>query len=421
MIYHSDAELATITSGSHRLVNVACDFAISKKCRGSFSTTYKDYLRYLNNNDGKVICFFCSRKIKFSGRSNPNSKYKNLDDKFFKIVDSEYKAYLLGWIASDGHIRNNGFEIHIHARDVEILYKLRDGLCIDLPVTTITNGTVKLNIYSSEISNDICRILKLSPGKKSDKVRFPLSELSTPDLRWAFLRGYFDGDGSIRRSDLKINYPVCNISSTSPGMLSDIKNFCEIPCCVSNHLVVWSNNNALDFLSKLYDNSAIFLERKMYLYRLWSSWVPSLSGKNRGREMMFFWNRAEANAFAPVKSRASDSGYDLTLIRKLSELGNVELYDTGIKIKPDYGWFFYLVGRSSIIKSGYILANSIGVIDRCYTGTVKVPLLKIDPNAPDLKLPSRLVQIIPTQIVNFTPIEVLEVEETNRNDLGFGS
>ena len=52
-----------------------------------------------------------------------------------------------------------------------------------------------------------------------------------------------------------------------------------------------------------------------------------------------------------------------------------------------------LVPRSSISKTGYMLANSVGVIDRTYTGNVLVPLIKVDKSMPDLILPARVVQL----------------------------
>lgn len=127
------------------------------------------------------------------------------------------------------------------------------------------------------------------------------------------------------------------------------------------------------------------------------------------------------DAQAPFKSRMSDSGYDLTLLKLVKKVNNVEFYDTGIAIEPPYGMYFDLVGRSSISKSGYILANNMGVIDQSYRGNIIVPLIKIDNSFPDLVLPNRLVQIIPRQIQHLYPIELMELSETERSDKGFGS
>ena len=68
-----------------------------------------------------------------------------------------------------------------------------------------------------------------------------------------------------------------------------------------------------------------------------------------------------------------------------------------------------------------MLANSVGVIDRAYTGEILVPLIKLDPNAPDLALPARIVQIIPRPIIAAEIVEVDDFDTTLRGDGGFGS
>ena len=159
---------------------------------------------------------------------------------------------------------------------------------------------------------------------------------------------------------------------------------------------------------------------KMYnFYINIANWMPFMSKKC----LYFNYIRTDPAAKPPQKQRASDSGYDLTLIRKIKTHGNVEFYDTCIKLQPVFGYYFDLVGRSSISKSGYMLANNIGIIDRTYQGTVIVPLIKIDTTQPDLELPCRLVQIIPRQIQHLEPIEISEEElnKSDRNTGGFGS
>jgi dUTP pyrophosphatase len=99
----------------------------------------------------------------------------------------------------------------------------------------------------------------------------------------------------------------------------------------------------------------------------------------------------------------------------------VEFFDTCIKVQPDFGWYFDVAPRSSLAKSGYIMANSIGVIDRAYTGTVLIALIKIDPSAGDLELPARIAQLIPRPIVHLQIEEVDSLDETARGAGGFGS
>lgn len=129
--------------------------------------------------------------------------------------------------------------------------------------------------------------------------------------------------------------------------------------------------------------------------------------------------RPEAQVLA--KERVSDSGYDLTLVGVHKKMGVVTLFSTGWIVEPPEGWYFDVVPRSSIIKRGYILANNVGIIDRSYRGEILVPLIKVDPDAPDLELPARVAQLIPRPIVHFEVEEVAELSMTSRGAGGFGS
>jgi dUTP pyrophosphatase len=67
------------------------------------------------------------------------------------------------------------------------------------------------------------------------------------------------------------------------------------------------------------------------------------------------------------------------------------------------------------------MANSFGVIDRAYRGEILVPLIKLDPQAPDLELPCRIAQLIPRPIVHVEWVLVDNLDETERGEGGFGS
>jgi deoxyuridine 5'-triphosphate nucleotidohydrolase len=373
-------------------------------------------------NSGKIVCLPCSRFTKSSGRLDPNARYA-VDDGFLAVIDTDLKAYLLGWIASVGAIQPGTIAIYVHSKDEETLRALRDALCARLPIKKKNKQLVGFALSSRAIVSDVCRWLKIAPGKKDAIVSFP--ELANDDLKWAFLRGYFDGDGSVTSLATARGlspYPRCSIASTSESMLHAIESFCSIPCHRGPRHLEWSGNNALDFMARLYDGAPLSLRRKRDLYLDWSTWVPGLGGGGKhGRELRFRWVKCLAEGRPPTKAHASDSGYDLTLVQAAHRTGRVQFFRTGVKVQPSYGWYFDLVPRSSISKTGYMLANSIGIIDRAYVGEILVPLLKIDDGAPDLALPARIVQIVPRPIVHAEFVEVASLEESGRGTGGFGS
>jgi len=417
MILNDKSEYCCLTKGSHKVLNVKCDFGATIKCRDIMRKQYKTIVRDRKLSEGKDMCFFCSRLLKYSGRKNPNCKYK-FDDNFFESIDSEEKGYFLGWIASDGSVSGSTITISIHKKDIDVLEKLVDIFCKDLPIAERKDNQVSISINSKRISKNVCEHLGIDPGKKSNIIKFP-HHIS---YKWEFLRGYFDGDGHV----CKINnrrYPRCGITSSSIDMLDGISNFISnSPHSRYKDRIELSGNNALDFLGKLYNDASIYMARKRDLYLDWCAWVPSLSGNGaHGKNLLFKWNKARVDAVAPSKDRVSDSGYDLVVLEKVKTFGNVELWDTGIKITPEFGWYFDMVPRSSIIKTGYMLANSIGIIDRTYVGNIMVPLVKIDDNAPPISSGDRLVQLIPRPIIHAEIEEVDELDDTDRGKGGFGS
>ena len=130
------------------------------------------------------------------------------------------------------------------------------------------------------------------------------------------------------------------------------------------------------------------------------------------------------SAVTPSKAHPEDIGYDLTAIKKYKEYENgAVLYDTGIRVQPPQGFYTEIIPRSSISKSGYMLANSIGIIDPNYTGNLYIALIKVNPSAKPLKLPFTKCQLVLRKAEKSIMKEVnaKEFMKTTRGDGGFGS
>jgi hypothetical protein len=174
--------------------------------------------------------------------------------------------------------------------------------------------------------------------------------------------------------------------------------------------------NICEVFDYLYKDAKIY-KKGSYNYFRWMAYDV----KECDAAPAFRFVKTLPDAVMPKKNKASDSGFDMVLVKKLKEVGKVVYYDTGIQLAPPVGWYFDLVGRSSISKTGYMLANNIGIIDQSYRGNVMVALVKIDPDAPELELPARLVQIIPRKVGHMQAIECDDLENTARGAGGFGS
>jgi dUTP pyrophosphatase len=130
----------------------------------------------------------------------------------------------------------------------------------------------------------------------------------------------------------------------------------------------------------------------------------------------------DERAVIPSRAHDKDVGYDLTAIKKHKVLDSgIILYDTGISVAPPEGHYIEIVPRSSISKTGYMLANSVGTVDPDYTGNLYIALAKINPDAPELELPFCKCQLILRKAIYADVIKVESLVDTDRGDGGFGS
>ena len=122
-----------------------------------------------------------------------NSRKYNINQDYFKTW-SRNMAYMLGFWFADGCIyRNKIFDITIHAKDKYILKQFAKELEYEGPIQDyVDRQAVRINFSCVVIYNDIVALG--GTERKSLTVQFP----KVPEEYLAdFIRGYFDGDGSV--------------------------------------------------------------------------------------------------------------------------------------------------------------------------------------------------------------------------------
>jgi len=182
--------------------------------------------------------------------------------------------------------------------------------------------------------------------------------------------------------------------------------------------IKFCNVNMIDFLGLFHnDNKDI---RNMYI----NNTIFNFNNKDGNSVVnMLEVYKDDINAVIPSKSSYSDAGYDLTII-KVSKILNSDtvLYDTGIKLNIPNGYYVEIVPRSSISRSGYMLANNVGIIDQGYRGNLFIALIKINKECDDLVLPWKCCQmIVKKQIYSKLIISSDEITTSSRGIGGFGS
>jgi len=137
--------------------------------------------------------------------------------------------------------------------------------------------------------------------------------------------------------------------------------------------------------------------------------------------LAIYFKRHSDIAVPPTKANPYATGYDLYIVRVTKVIDdNTIMYDTDISVQPPEGYYTEVVPRSSIINTGWMLANSVGIIDEDYRGTIKVVLRRLE-GAKYLELPLRIAQLIPRRRETIQMIESDTLTETERGEGGFGS
>ncbi len=189
---------------------------------------------------------------------------------------SEKTAYIYGFIAADGYIKyENGdrnetsLQFELAGYDKDILYKIKDALQYEGPVSSSNRKTVKLNIANKKICKDL-----LDKGipytKKTYNIKWP--ETLPSNLSKHFIRGYFDGDGSIYSKDCRVSFQflgtkeICDKIKEELPILATRNNQVHYKKDYNNGADIYvlqvSNTSTYLIAKYLYDDATIFLDRK---------------------------------------------------------------------------------------------------------------------------------------------------------------
>ena len=225
--------------------------------------------------------------------------------------------------------------------------------------------------------------------------------LNNDTLKLNFIKGYFYKEGLICS-----RITMCQITCENEELRDQIIDFIDIPCSVMDNEIIWKGLNAIDLCWRVHSRDNMSEFRKMYM------------NYEEADHLEFTFVKNDPSAFGPEKSRFTDTGFDLYAIKKHKQINNVIYYDTGISVRPPKGFYFDIVGRSSISKTGWMLANNVGIIDAGYTGNIIIALVNVFPDAEEIELPKKIVQLIPRKLHMMECREVGSLSETSRQDLG---
>lgn len=186
--------------------------------------------------------------LKAYGIILPKGYIYKTDDEFFDVIDSEIKAYLLGFFIADGCMqkepkRRNGeiyscsyrMSVNNSIDDLDVVELFQKFIC---PSKKIEHNDCQLGVkfkrkpqvkfrWNSKHMFETLLSYNIKPRKTYDlDFTFPFDKIPS-DLHRHFIRGFFDGDGHKGVSDI-------SFVSTSKTFLEQIGNLLEFPYRIQN-------------------------------------------------------------------------------------------------------------------------------------------------------------------------------------------
>lgn len=226
------------------------------------------------------------RKLRKLNINLPN--YHNelkFDNTVFDYIDSEEKAYWLGFLYADGYVcgTNNGVELSLKGDDKPHLEKFRQFLNCRLYVKigkSTCNGKTfsrcRLYLRDKHFHDKLVE-LGCVPNK-SLILKFPNPDIfSNSDLLIHFIRGYVDGDGCLSYTSTgRLSIQIIGTSEFLDGIIEIFptifhKSRKEYRHPNSNTYTIECCCDKADWLAdKLYKNATVFLDRKYKRYKKFS-------------------------------------------------------------------------------------------------------------------------------------------------------
>ena len=131
------------------------------------------------------------------------------------------------------------------------------------------------------------------------------------------------------------------------------------------------------------------------------------------------------NAKLPARETAGSVGFDIAACLDgdvLIEPGETRMIGSGFAIALESGFAAFIYARSGLgIKSGIVPANCVGVVDSDYRGEIIVGLKNTSNEPFQVSDGDRIAQMVIAKCALPEPVQIEDLDETQRGSGGFGS
>lgn len=246
-------------------------------------TTVRRWLRISKKSSSIEDFISCGKKYFFN-------------EFYFDNVDTEDKAYFLGFLYADGYNdeRNYSINLSLIETDIAILEKFKGILKSTRPLQYVKIKHKVLNIQnqwrlalsSKHMSQQLVKLGCMQA--KTFKITFP--NWLREDLLRHFIRGYFDGDGSISISKHRETFTMVGTESFLEEVqtvlmrelgLNKTKFYKRFPEDGTNitSLIYVGSGSLKKIMDWLYKDASYFLKRKHDTYTTFNEWYEDRRSK----------------------------------------------------------------------------------------------------------------------------------------------
>ena len=210
------------------------------------------------------------------------------DVHIFSKIDTEEKAYWLGFLYADGNVRkephNSTISLHLSEVDLDHIKKFKSFMkdtrsddVIKHQQREKSSGGIQYMVYyqvcSGFLKDDLIK-LGCVPAK-SLILTFPNKDIfETDELVYDFIRGYVDGDGCLTKTsrDNRLGISIRGTLNMLEGIRSYFPEFAKVYSEVdkrttkTQYKLYWCSDKADLVAQKLYGKATIYLDRKYDKY-----------------------------------------------------------------------------------------------------------------------------------------------------------
>lgn len=249
------------------------EYTNQKRSIADIAKRYHKTAKFISN-------FLKAWDIPIQGTTVRNRKY-HINQDFFGVIDTEEKAYVLGFILADGSVVGNNLAICLQEGDKGLLEGILSAMESNHPLRFRDYSKARANgrphqqdqwilrVKNKKIVNDLAKYGIVQ--NKSLKTYYPQN---VPDELFPhLLRGIFDGDGYVcKENEYQVKITGCVYLLTSLqkmlkdklGIESRIRDACDNG--ITKNLFITKKADCKRILDYMYSNATIYLERKRQVY-----------------------------------------------------------------------------------------------------------------------------------------------------------